>query len=98
VVLPVSANTREEAAHTAEWAKDHQDARILLVTSAWHMPRAIRNFEDRNVSVAPLPCDYSGVSALESYREKGPEWLPTLGHIGALQLWWTEMAGRMLAR
>ena len=98
VVLPPSANTREEAVHTAEWASTREPSDILLVTSAWHMPRALHNFERRGLEVVPLPCDYSGVPVVEARKEKGPDWLPSLGHLGEFQRWLTEVVGRWMAR
>jgi uncharacterized SAM-binding protein YcdF (DUF218 family) len=33
--------------------------RILLVTSAWHMPRSVKLFEAQGLEVTPLPTDYT---------------------------------------
>jgi uncharacterized SAM-binding protein YcdF (DUF218 family) len=52
-------NTKEEMAVLAKWRKDlPDDVSIGLVTSAWHMPRALRLAENQGLSVVPLPADF----------------------------------------
>jgi uncharacterized SAM-binding protein YcdF (DUF218 family) len=48
-------NTAEEAAHVVERAGGRP---IVLVTSASHMPRAVRLFAERGAEVVPAPTDY----------------------------------------
>jgi uncharacterized SAM-binding protein YcdF (DUF218 family) len=48
-------NTAEEAAHVAERAGGRS---IILVTSASHMPRAVRLFAQHGMEVVPAPTDY----------------------------------------
>lgn len=52
-----SRNTRENAVQTADLIKDHRqknpDAKWVLITSAFHMPRAIGCF--RKVGIDPIP-------------------------------------------
>lgn len=51
----------EEARNTEEEAKLISAAgikRVLLVTSAWHMPRAKMLFERAGIEVVEAPCDY----------------------------------------
>ena len=40
--------------------------RILLVTSAWHMPRACGNFSKTSLEVVPAACDFSTFNAYHS--------------------------------
>ena len=40
--------------------------RILLVTSAWHMPRACGNFSKTSLEVVPAACDFSIFNAYHS--------------------------------
>ena len=54
-----SANTYEDAIYCAQILKAKGINRILLVTSAWHMPRALRLFEAQSLEVIPLPSDYN---------------------------------------
>lgn len=54
-----SANTYEDALFSARILKTKGIDRILLVTSAWHMPRAAHLFEAQGLDVIPLPTDYN---------------------------------------
>jgi uncharacterized SAM-binding protein YcdF (DUF218 family) len=54
-----SRNTAENAAGALELAAPAEDARWALVTSAFHMPRAMRSFEAAGWSdLVPVPTDY----------------------------------------
>lgn len=54
-------NTSEEMAALARLATEHPEwKRLGLVTSAWHMPRALRLAHNENVSPDPLPADFRG--------------------------------------
>lgn len=50
-------NTRENALRTRELLGDVEGP-VLLVTSAWHMPRAVGAFRAAGWSVVPHPVDY----------------------------------------
>ncbi len=54
-----SANTYEDALYSAQILRQKEINEILLVTSAWHMPRAVRLFEAQGLEVVPLPTDYN---------------------------------------
>jgi uncharacterized SAM-binding protein YcdF (DUF218 family) len=54
VMEMTSRNTHENALYTSEWLQKHAPgARCLLVTSAWHMPRALGCFQKAEISVVP---------------------------------------------
>ncbi len=55
-----SRNTHENAVSTKKILEqnDFGDRTILLITSAYHMPRAVRCFEKEGISVIPYPVDY----------------------------------------
>lgn len=46
--------------------------RILLVTSAWHMPRAMMLFQIPGVEVVPVGCDYESTLAVARAQEQRP--------------------------
>jgi len=46
--------------------------RVILVTTAWHIPRAVWSFEQAGIVVVPAPCDYS--SSQRPYTVL--DWLP----------------------
>lgn len=54
-----SRNTSENASHSLEVLREAglEDARCLLITSAFHMPRAVRCFQKRNFPVTPFATD-----------------------------------------
>ena len=90
-------NTVEEAAAVAallpklrsvEGAK-HQN--ILLVTSAFHMPRAQRLFEHAGLAVQPYPVDFK-VSARETFTAM--DLLPSAKAWQLTEMAWRELLGR----
>lgn len=50
-----SINTRENARHSMALLAGDGVKRILLVTHAWHMPRAAQTFEATGLAVLPAP-------------------------------------------
>lgn len=54
-VEEASINTLENARLSAELLRAGDVSRVLLVTHAWHMPRARRAFEAAGVAVLPAP-------------------------------------------
>jgi uncharacterized SAM-binding protein YcdF (DUF218 family) len=53
-----SANTYQNAVHTAELLAERGLERVLLVTSALHMRRALATFRSAGVTALPTPTDY----------------------------------------
>ncbi|KAA0125748.1 YdcF family protein [Methylobacterium sp. P1-11] len=53
-----SRNTRENAAFSAALVQPKSGERWLLVTSAWHMPRAVGCFRQAGFTVDAFPVDY----------------------------------------
>ncbi|KFG68581.1 YdcF family protein [Microvirga sp. BSC39] len=53
-----SRTTAENAVYSRELAKPREGERWLLVTSAWHMPRAVGVFEKVAFPVTPYPVDF----------------------------------------
>jgi len=69
--------------------------RVLLVTSAFHMPRARQLFEDAGLAVTTFPVDFAhsdagGVGVLD--------FLPSAGALGETQTAMREMYGRLYYR
>ena len=54
----LSRTTAENARMTAALLAPDADRPWLLVTSAWHMPRAVGAFRAAGVDVVPVPVDY----------------------------------------
>lgn len=79
-------NTEEEAAAVSKCA----DGRIVLVTSAWHMPRSRLLFERRGFEVIECPADFEMHYAAEkefSLREILPDAEAFLRNSNALKEW-----------
>jgi len=51
-------NTRDEAKVVAAYCRQHGFKRVILVTTAWHMPRAAWLFRRAGVDLEPFPVDY----------------------------------------
>ncbi len=66
--LGINANTHDEALHTKSLCTERGWQRVLLVTSAFHMRRAVAVFRTAGVPVVPVACDYQ-----TSCGEKNPE-------------------------
>jgi uncharacterized SAM-binding protein YcdF (DUF218 family) len=58
-----SQNTYEDALYSAEILREKGIRRILLVTSALHMPRSVALFEAQGLEVVPLPADFAVTQA-----------------------------------
>ncbi len=54
-----SQNTLQNAQNSSKILEELDVRRILLVTSAMHMPRSVRIFERQSLEVIPAPTDYS---------------------------------------
>ena len=57
----LSRNTRENAINGAKLVSESGCKSSLLVTSSWHMPRAVAAFETLDVPVFPVSVDVRGV-------------------------------------
>jgi uncharacterized SAM-binding protein YcdF (DUF218 family) len=68
-----SRNTAENAAECAKILREKGISRIILVTSAFHMPRSLPLFENQGLEVIPAPTDYSITQAdWAALTEPGP--------------------------
>jgi uncharacterized SAM-binding protein YcdF (DUF218 family) len=60
---PGSENTQEDAEFSAQMLKEKGVTRVLLVTSAIHMPRAMALFRHLGVEAIPAPTDFTVTQA-----------------------------------
>jgi uncharacterized SAM-binding protein YcdF (DUF218 family) len=58
IIESKSTNTLENSKYTAQLIKKFGFKNPILITSAYHMPRAIYAFEKKGVNVIPAPTDY----------------------------------------
>ncbi|PVE23840.1 YdcF family protein [Microvirga sp. KLBC 81] len=68
IVEDRSRTTSENAAYSRDLVKPREGERWLLVTSAWHMPRAIGVFEKVGFPVTAYPVDFRTGGASNNYR------------------------------
>lgn len=87
-----SRNTRENAVESARIVGERGWRRLLLVTSAWHAPRALGCF--RAVGLAPdvLPVDYRATNASDE------SWLPRAAALARSTEMLRELLGRAVYR
>ncbi|ERN40749.1 hypothetical protein KR51_00027360 [Rubidibacter lacunae KORDI 51-2] len=56
---PESLNTHDNAVYTGRILEARNIERVLLVTSAAHMPRAVGTFRKQGIDVIPAPTDFN---------------------------------------
>ncbi len=66
-----SRTTFENAVFAVPVAKPKEGERWLLVTSAWHMPRAVGVFEKAGIPVVPYPVDFRVGGSFRNVRGFG---------------------------
>lgn len=94
--LGVCADTRDEALKTAALMKEKGWTRVLLVTSAYHMPRSVGTFEKAGVSVLPVPCNY--VSSVHRIGDLRWLHLPHSDAFTVFGAWFHEFVGVLVYR
>ncbi len=91
-----SRNTRENAQFTAKLLEKEFPGKkdVLLVTSAWHMPRALGNFSKTSLVVKPAPADFHVTADI-----LGADWwdffLPSPGGMDVNSFLFKEWLGRL---
>ena len=83
-------NTDQEAQSVKNLLKNKQ-AKIILVTSAFHMPRALKVFEAAGVSVIPFPVDFQ--SGVEKFTVM--HLIPSASALRGTSFFVREMIGRL---
>ena len=68
-----SYNTAQNAEFSAEILVKAGARRILLVSTAWHLPRAAESFQRHGIEVVPAPTAFRG-PPYENYRSLLPHW------------------------
>jgi uncharacterized SAM-binding protein YcdF (DUF218 family) len=75
------ANTADEAAAVAALVHARGWQRVILVTTAWHMPRSAYQFKKAGVNCLPFPVDFrfdrSRGSSLIDFVPRGEAWMQT---------------------
>ena len=87
-VEKTSRNTRENAYKSFAILKKDGIDHIALVTHAWHMPRAIREFEQAGFNVTPAPTAFT-----TRYRTGLMSFIPTANALQKSWLYFHEIFG-----
>jgi uncharacterized SAM-binding protein YcdF (DUF218 family) len=95
VVEPNSRNTYENAVETKKLLESLQVDKILLVTSAFHMPRALATFRTVGIDAIPAPSSYLIVNVSKPAIF---EWIPSLSNLGKMQRVIHEKLGILVYR
>ena len=88
-VSSIVANTADEAVAVK---KIIQGNKIILVTSAFHMPRAQMLFEKEGLEVVPYPVDFK---SLNTDSLTFMDYLPNAGSLAQTELGLRELIGRL---
>lgn len=84
-----SSDTAENAAYSAKILKEHGINKIALVSQAWHLPRAIKLFEQQGLVVTPAPTGYTADD-----NEPIAQWLPKASALDKSSMALKEHLGR----
>ena len=74
-----SQNTNENAKLSRGMLERDGIDRVLLVTHAWHMPRAVEAFERAGTQVTPAPTYFIHKEGPEREEADYRDWLPSAG-------------------
>jgi len=95
IIEPNSRTTFENAVETKKILDSKGIRNILLVTSAFHMPRAYATFKKLSIDATPAPTDFK---ILESDRPDIFSWIPSVGALSANTKAFHEFLGTLIYR
>lgn len=88
-----SRNTWENAQQSATLFRQQGIDRVLLVTHAFHMPRAVLSARAAGIDVVPAPFAYLHTPVTLQLQGRYTDWLPQAGYLGRSYLVLHEMVG-----
>ena len=88
-----SKDTAENAAYSATILNEHGVHRIALISQAWHLPRAIKLFEQQGLTVCPAPTGYT-----KEDDEPIIRWLPKASALDKSSIALKEYLGRFVSK
>jgi uncharacterized SAM-binding protein YcdF (DUF218 family) len=87
-----SKDTAENATFSASILKKRGIQRIAIVSQAWHLPRAIKLFEQQGLTVYPAPTGYT-----HEDNEPVIRWLPKASALDKSAIALKEYLGRIFS-
>lgn len=87
-----SNDTAENALYSASTLKEHGIQRVAVISQAWHLPRAIKLFEQQGLTVYPAPTGYT-------HEDNEPiiRWLPKASALDKSSTALKEYLGRIFS-
>lgn len=87
-----SKDTAENAAYSAAILKQYGIERIAIISQAWHLPRAIKLFEQQGLTVYPAPTGYT-------HEDDEPiiQWLPKASALDKSSIALKEYIGQVIS-
>ena len=88
IIESSSRNTYENARESNRIVQENEYSQIILVTSAYHMPRAVSVFEKEGLSVIPAPVDFQVteydrfLNPVRSWQNRILDFFPSLEAMG----------------
>ncbi len=88
-------NTTEEMLAVKQWIEQlPAQERVGIITSAWHMPRALRLAKKQGLELVPIPADFAAANPPRHLLEI----LPSGGALGSLDVALKEYLAALLGR
>lgn len=91
ILLTENVQNTDQEAKSVKKLLNTNNANIILVTSAFHMPRAKKIFESTNINVTPFAVDFRNSARKITFID----FIPTVGSLGGTSKFVRVMIGRL---
>lgn len=91
ILLTDNVQNTDEEAKSVKRLLNTNDVKIILVTSAFHMPRAKKVFEAANIKIIPFAVDFNRLTKKTTLMD----FIPTAGALTGTSFFVREIIGRL---
>ena len=91
ILLTDNVQNTDQEAKSVKKLLNSNDAKVILITSAFHMPRAKKVFEASNIKVIPFAVDFINSHQKLTFMS----FIPSAGALSSTSLFVREMIGRL---
>ena len=91
ILLTENVQNTDQEAKSVKKLLNSNDVKVILVTSAFHMPRAKKVFEASNIKVIPFAVDFINSHQKLTFMS----FVPSVGALGGTSSFVREMIGRL---